>query len=244
MVNTACMTNDKRATRSGRLTAADWITAACRAIVEGGVSTVAVEPLAQRLGVTKGSFYWHFPNRDALLQAVLERWEEGTEAVIAELGRIVDPRLRLERLIATAFAGYLRDDGVAVHGIGVGYAFDGTAALGIGSSHAFHLAIADAANDPIVGPTLRRVSERRVDYLAECFRALGLTPEEARYRAFLAYAAYVGTLRLAREAPSRLPRNEEYQAYQRHLIAMTMPEVGNGSSGGDQPPPSASEALV
>ena len=242
MVNNARMANDKRATRSGSLTAADWISAACRAIVEGGIGAVAVEPLAQRLGVTKGSFYWHFPNRDALLQAALERWEEGTEAVIAELGRIADPRLRLEHLIATAFAGYSRDDGIAGRGIGAGDAFDRVSTPGIGSSHAFHLAIADAADDPIVGPTLRRVSERRVDYLDECFRALGLTPEEARYRALLAYATYVGTLRLAREAPSRLPRNEEYQTYQRHLIAMTLPEVGNGSSGGGQPPPTASEA--
>jgi AcrR family transcriptional regulator len=241
MVNNARMVNDKQAPRSGSLTAADWVTEACLAIVEGGVGAVAVEPLAQRLGVTKGSFYWHFSNRDALLQAALERWEEGTEAVIAELGRIADPRLRLEQLIATAFSGYPRDDGVTARGIGAGYAFDGAAALGIGSSHAFQLAISDAADDPIVGPTLRRVSERRVDYLDKCFRALGLTTEEARYRAFLAYAAYVGTLRLAREAPSRLPRNEEYQAYQRHLIAMTMPEGESGSSERDQPPQSASE---
>ena len=223
------MANDKRAARAGTLTAADWIAAACRATEEGGVGAVAVEPLAQRLGVTKGSFYWHFPNRDALLQAVLARWEEeGTEAVIAELDRIADPRQRLERLIAGAFVDPSPTDGVGEPGIGL--------------SHAFDLAIADAADDPIVGPTLRRVSERRVDYLDECFRALGLAPEEARYRALLAYAAYVGTMRLAREAPSRLPRTEEYPAYQQHVIKTIMPEDGSGCHGGEQPPLSAAEA--
>jgi len=231
------MANDKRAARSGTLTAADWINAATEIIAESGVGAVAVEPLAQRLGVTKGSFYWHFPNRDALLQAAVERWEAvGTEAVIAVLDQIPDPRLRLEQLIARAFADHSRDDGAALQ-VGAAYAFDGVAMPGRGTSHAFDLAIADAAADPIVGPVLKRVSERRVDYLKECFRALGLTPDEARYRALLGYAAYVGTLRLAREAPSRLPRGEEYRAYQRQVIATILPAIGSA----DRPPPSAAE---
>ena len=40
-----------------------------------GLAAVAVEPLAARLGATKGSFYWHFRNRDAMLEAALQRWE-------------------------------------------------------------------------------------------------------------------------------------------------------------------------
>ena len=207
------MANDARGTRAGRLTAADWVEAACVAIAKGGVSAVAVEPLAQRLGVTKGSFYWPLPSRDALLQAALERWEEaGTEAIIAELNQIVDPRQRLERLIAAAF---VPPPPIA-----------GTPAAELVTNHAFDLAVADAAADPIAGPVLRRVSERRVDYLDECYRALGFAPDEARYRALLAYAAFVGTLRLAREAPSRLPRAEETGAFQRHVIATVLPKAG------------------
>ena len=45
------------------LTAEDWARAALEAIAEDGVTAVAVEPLARSLGVTKGSFYWHFANR-------------------------------------------------------------------------------------------------------------------------------------------------------------------------------------
>src|SRR3546814_7480606 len=61
--------------RKGRLSAEDWAQAALDLIAEHGVAAVAVEPLARRLGVTKGSFYWHFQSRDALLQAALARWE-------------------------------------------------------------------------------------------------------------------------------------------------------------------------
>jgi len=223
------MVKDKRTARAGALTAQDWIDAAGRAIVEGGIAAVAVEPLALRLGVTKGSFYWHFPNRAALLQAALDRWEkENTEAVIAEVDRIPDPRQRLERLLVEAFT----DPAEA----------DGAAALEFVLSHAFDLAVADAADDPIVQPIFRRVSDRRVEYVEECYRSLGLAPEAARHRALLAYAAYVGTLRLAREALSHMPRGEEYGAYQRHLIATLIPDDLTGLMEGSQPLPSRSEA--
>ena len=59
--------------RTARLSAEDWAQAALDQIAEQGVASVAVEPLARRLGVTKGSFYWHFPSREALLVAALER---------------------------------------------------------------------------------------------------------------------------------------------------------------------------
>ncbi|MEU8610821.1 helix-turn-helix domain-containing protein [Actinoplanes sp. NPDC048791] len=69
-----------------RLTADDWTSAALEAMAGGGLAAVAVEPLAARLGATKGSFYWHFANRDALIEAAVLRWErDHTEAVIGSL---------------------------------------------------------------------------------------------------------------------------------------------------------------
>ncbi len=59
-----------------RLSAEDWEDAALSLIAEQGVGALAVEALARQLGVTKGSFYWHFRTREALLQAALERWEQ------------------------------------------------------------------------------------------------------------------------------------------------------------------------
>src|SRR5260370_1248821 len=64
---------EQKASGQRRLTRDDWITAALRAIADGGLAAVGVEPLAARLGATKGSFYWHFENRDALLEAAIRR---------------------------------------------------------------------------------------------------------------------------------------------------------------------------
>jgi AcrR family transcriptional regulator len=205
------MSKRKTANGSGSLTAEDWVRAAARAIEEGGVTAVAVEPLARKLGVTKGSFYWHFKNRGALLEAVLERWEEEcTEAVITAAEGISDPRERLVWVFDEATADEFL---IGRH----------TSQPGIFFSSAFEQEISDAADDPVVGTFLRHVAERRVDYLEECYRALGCSTEEAHHRGLLAYAAYVGTMRLGREVPGRVPQGDGYRAYRRHLISTLVP---------------------
>lgn len=153
----------------------DWALAAFLILAERGPSAVAVEPIAARLGATKGSFYWHFPNRAALVAAALELWEtRGTEDLIAELSALPDPVERLRRVLAEAFAD---DQG--------------------GRAEAAVLA---AADDPVVGPVVRRVTERRLAFLATTFSDLG-HDDEAQQRARLAYAAYVGWFTLRRAAP-------------------------------------------
>ena len=83
-----------------RLTREAWAAAGLRALSAGGVAAVAVEPLAAALGTTKGSFYWHFADREELVRAALELWElEQTSAVIDELGTVEDPRERLRVLL-------------------------------------------------------------------------------------------------------------------------------------------------
>ena len=54
-----------------------WIEAAIGTLAEHGVAGVRVESLAKSLGVTKGSFYWHFRDRPDLLAAVLDFWKQG-----------------------------------------------------------------------------------------------------------------------------------------------------------------------
>lgn len=196
--------------------AEDWIEAAYRAMAEGGIEAVAVEPLARKLGVTKGSFYWHFEDRKALLEATLGRWErEFTEARIAAARQVADPQERLVRLGEEAFGDVPRDDEVS-----------GGEIL---RRRAFELAVSDAADDPIVRPFLRRVTERRIGYLEECYLALGLSADDARNQALLVYAAYAGTVRLFRDAPDLVPRGEGYAAYRRHLLFTLMP----GNDAGD-----------
>src|ERR1700752_4501508 len=67
-----------------RLDAGAWIAVAFDALAEGGIDAVRVEPLAKALGITKGSFYWHFADRRALLDAMLQSWAEGRIAAIRE----------------------------------------------------------------------------------------------------------------------------------------------------------------
>ncbi len=71
-----------------------------------------------------------------------------------------------------------------------------------------------------------------MDYLEECYRALGFLPDEARHRALLVYAAYVGVQRLAREVPSRMPRDEDYVAYRQHLISTLLPNRTSTAAAG------------
>src|SRR5258708_12755005 len=94
----------QKASGQRRLTRDDWITAALRAIADGGLAAVGVEPLAARLGATKGSFYWHFENRDALLEAAIRRWEkETTTDVVAEITAARDaPSSQFRRLLAAS----------------------------------------------------------------------------------------------------------------------------------------------
>ena len=61
------------------LSAGDWEQQALVLVAEKGIRAGAIESLAKRMGVTKGSFYWHFPNRDALLEQSLLRWEKHDE---------------------------------------------------------------------------------------------------------------------------------------------------------------------
>src|SRR6478609_2382988 len=67
-----------------RLDAEAWIAAAFDALAAGGIDAVRVEPLAKALDITKGSFYWHFADRRALLDALLDSWSEGRVAAIRE----------------------------------------------------------------------------------------------------------------------------------------------------------------
>ncbi len=140
-----------------RLTADVWAAAALDALGEGGLAAVAVEPIAARLGATKGSFYWHFANRDALISAALALWETAhTDGVIATIEALPDPVTQLRTLLSTVITAAERSR--------------------IDSSL---LAVAD---HPLVAPVLRRVTERRIAYVAGLFERLGFPPAAARGR--------------------------------------------------------------
>src|SRR5437763_15488297 len=83
--------------KPARLDAEAWIAAAFDALAEGGIDAVRVEPLAKALDITKGSFYWHFADRHALLDAMLAAWTDGRVTAIREqaaTGRAPDGGMR------------------------------------------------------------------------------------------------------------------------------------------------------
>lgn len=201
-----------------RLTKDDWTRAALRALAEGGLAALAIEPLAATLGATKGSAYWHFPNRDALLEATLERWErEHTEAVI-ELVE-ADSTAPLERL-RRLFAMVLSVDLAGPRPAG---------GRGDGSAPAAHieLALLASADDPLVASALKRVTERRLSYLAALFGQLGFTPAVARRRALLAHSIYLGQAQLIRSTPEVVPSSKAARRAQLDdaLRTMTAPAL-------------------
>ena len=190
--------SDKPARERPRLSAADWEQAALDLIAEQGLAAVAVEPLARRLHVTKGSFYWHFASRDALIEAALRRWETAdVEGLERRIDPIVDPRERLTEL-------FLRTS----HEM---------------RTHVIYSALLKTLDHPAVQPVMQRLSLRRINYLALSYRALGMGRREAMHQARLAYAAYVGFLQLMLQL--ELPRMdpEEFEGYVRHVVATLIP---------------------
>jgi len=161
----------------------DWIKAAGRRLASGGIGAVAVETLARDLAVTKGSFYWHFRDRAALLKALLADWEAGsTEPLLRRLEASGEgPRPRLSRLAAT------------VAGEGAG-ALDPSIR-------------AWAVHDSAAAETVARVDRARLAFIAGEFRALGFAPADAWTRARLFYLHLLGEHALAVEEhglPARL----------------------------------------
>lgn len=73
--------------RKARLGRSDWVEAGLRALVQGGIAAVRVEPIARAIGATKGSFYWHFKDLADLHQAMLDLWEEAATHAITRAVR-------------------------------------------------------------------------------------------------------------------------------------------------------------
>lgn len=180
-------------TEKTTLTAADWEQAALDLIAEKGLSGLGVEPLARRLGITKGSFYWHFPKRDQLLEQALARWERQDSESLA---RSLDSDQPAAERLAEFILRTSRQN----------------------KSHRIHAAICAASDDPRVKPMLERITQRRLGYLAKAFRELGLDEDSARHRARLTYTSYVGYIQLQTRGMAPERGTEEFEAYVRHAI--------------------------
>ncbi|HEV2775510.1 MAG TPA: TetR family transcriptional regulator [Solirubrobacteraceae bacterium] len=183
----------------------DWAQAALEALAEDGLAAVAIDPLARRLRATKGSFYWHFANRDELIAAALELWERrDTIEVIEALEALSDPRDRLRALGYRAF-------GPAVRGTDP------------------QAGVLAAASDPRVAPVLERVTRARLATLGRMYRDAGLDAAGAQRYARLAYALYVGANDLRRAVPGE-PGEAELEAEIELMVETLRPRVAPARS--------------
>ncbi|WP_349608200.1 MULTISPECIES: TetR/AcrR family transcriptional regulator [Cupriavidus] len=151
-----------------QLTPEDWIKAARNLLVSRSVDAVRVEVLSKELAVTRGSFYWHFKDRDDLLRRMLESWrDEATEQIIYRFERRnLTPRDLIRDLLSLPFRGVPAQEAASTE-----------------------LAIrAWARRDERVRQVLDEVDAKRLSYISQCFSALGFGIAEARARAFALYS--------------------------------------------------------
>lgn len=153
----------------------DWLVAAVEELRAGGVEAVRVEKLARILGVTKGSFYWHFRDRAELLEAILSRWEEETNWLTAGASTAETPRGRVEQFFVLAnMSPYPPDREI----------------------------FAWARRDAVVARRVEVVEAKRVAFFETQLLDLGAVPPRAGHLAEILYLATLGWLERRWRSPA------------------------------------------
>jgi len=171
-----------------------WIEEGLRALAAGGPDAVRIEPLAKALGVTRGGFYWHFADRQALLEEMLDTWERAsTDEVIERVERRGgDARAKVRRAGALTFSDWLLP---------------------------IDLAVRDwSRREATVAERLRRVDNRRMDYLRSLFGAFCADADEVEARSMLAFSLVIGNHFMAADHGAR-SRAEVLELAVRALLA-------------------------
>lgn len=144
-----------------------WLTAGLQALAEAGPEALRIMPIAEKLQVTKGSFYWHFKDLEDYRTAVLEEWERHyTGDAIASLDHDrIEPREKLRTWIVGATYADLR----------------------------LERAVRSwALSNPVVTEVRQRVDAERIDFLGKLLCGVGWPPDTARTLAQWAYCAWLG----------------------------------------------------
>lgn len=156
-----------------------WVEGGLRALAAGGPRAVRIDSLARSLGVTRGGFYWHFADRNALLDAMLDEWERAsTDEVIERVERTGGAvRTKLRRAGLLTFSDRLLP---------------------------IDLAVRDwARHDRSVKRRLKRVDNRRMDYLRSLFGTFVSDADEVEARSLMAFSLLIGAHLLAADHPGR-----------------------------------------
>jgi AcrR family transcriptional regulator len=145
----------------------DWLNIGIQTLIEKGIEEVRVEPLAKLLNVTRGSFYWHFKNRDDLLDEILHEWEtRNTKKIIEQIeGLDSSPSSKLLSLLEIA----AEDDNLLEKAVRVW-----------------------SVNDVGAAAAIARIDQQRLDFLKNLFLQLGFSAIDSKVRAQIAYSVRLG----------------------------------------------------
>jgi AcrR family transcriptional regulator len=171
-------------TRLGR---EDWIDAAIDRLAADGIDAVRVELLARDLGVTKGSFYWHFKSRADLLDAVLGEWEASTDRLAEDAAEAPTPTDRIERMVRLI----------------------GAAAANPDQARRESAILAWAQTDAAVAKRVAAVEARRIASVRQLLEESGFPPADAAWWADAGYTLYAGTISRGARDPDFDPGSHE-----------------------------------
>lgn len=169
--------------KSARLSRADWLVAARDALIAEGKDGLKVERLAKRLEVTRGGFYWHFKDRDDFLNALLQSWEQETNVLFEQ-----------------ALQGNHRD------GMSEFLALCRSWVEETVYNPAYDSAVRDWARvSKRAEKAVKRVDQKRINFIQSIFLDFGYSPEVAFIRARITYFHQVGyyTLGVGETRPER-----------------------------------------
>lgn len=173
-----------------RTTEDAWLRAAYDVLTESGVEAVKIMPLAKRLGLTRSGFYWHFKDRDALLEAMIRRWEDtNTGNLVARCNAYADT---ICEAVFNLFDCWL-DDAL----------FDSRLDLAIRNW---------ARNDPALQVRLTGADQRRKDAMEGIFLRFGFDRTEADVRALTMLYTQIGyiSMQVTEDRDRRLARMPGY----------------------------------
>ena len=141
-----------------RLTKSDWIEFGLKQLAEQGHVALNANKLAQKLNVSRGSFYWHFKDMEAFESAILSAWQESTTGNAIKISnQASSAKQRLEIVIRTSLI-----------------------------PHELELAVrAWALVNPNVAEAVAKVDARRVAHVKSMLRGLGVAENAIHYRAVL-----------------------------------------------------------
>jgi AcrR family transcriptional regulator len=186
---------------STRLSVEDWLQAGYTALAEQGVRALKVERLCQQLGVTRGSFYWHFEDMDGYRAALVESWNtflERDRQFLAELDALA-PRERLSTMMIALLSP---------------------------QHWTLERAMREwARSDPAAAANIRAADRRLLHSVTKAYTDYGFSPSDAKLRAELTFASGIGLLHLAGSA-----EQAQSVAQRGRFLDLMLAEVVDGSS--------------